>query len=66
MFKIKGFVVLKLVSTMDLTPVSVELELKAYNDSTEEIASLLDSSVQLDSLDVIISSRFRFHYCNLF
>lgn len=41
---------------MDKTPVSVELELKAYKDSTEEIATLLDSTSQLDSMDVIMQS----------
>ena len=45
---------------MDKTPVSVELEIRAYNDSTEEIASYLDSSTQLDTLDVTISSTIRF------
>ena len=42
---------------MSLPPVSVELEMKAYNDSTKEITTLLDSTAQLDSMDVIISSR---------
>ena len=41
---------------MQRTPVSVELELKAYKDSTEEIATLLDSTSQLDSKDVIMQS----------
>ena len=41
---------------MERTPVSVELELKAYKDSTEEIATLLDSTSQLDSMDVIMQS----------
>ena len=45
---------------MDKTPVSVELEIRAYNDSTEEIASYLDSTTQLDTLDVTISSTIRF------
>ena len=36
--------------------ISVELELKAYRNSTEEIATLLDSSSQLDSMDIIITS----------
>ena len=44
-------------SAMSLPPVSVELEMKAYNDSTREITTLLDSTTQLDSMDVIMSSR---------
>lgn len=58
--KKKGFIPLKLIMSMDKTPVSVELEIRAYNDSTEEIASYLDSSTQLDTLDVTISSIYRF------
>ena len=42
---------------MSLPPVSVELEVKAYNNSTNEVATLLDSTSQLDSMDVIMSSR---------
>lgn len=38
--------------------ISVELELKAYHNSTEEIATLLDSTSQLDSMDVIITRKF--------
>ena len=41
---------------MEGTPISVELELKAYSNSTEEIATLLDTSAQLDSMDVIMQS----------
>ncbi len=41
---------------MEGTPISVELELKAYRNSTEEIATLLDTSAQLDSMDVIMQS----------
>ena len=49
---------------MRLPPVSVELEVKAYNNSTNEIATLLDSTSQLDSMDVIMSSRAPL--CDLF
>lgn len=42
--------------TMDGTPVSVELELRAYKDSTSKIAELLPESGSMDTMDVIILS----------
>lgn len=53
-----------LVLRMEGTPISVELELKAYRNSTEEIATLLDTSAQLDSMDVIMQSELWRFFCD--
>ena len=44
---------------MDGTPVSVELELRAYKDSTSKIEELLPESGSMDTMDVIILSWFQ-------
>ena len=47
---------------MSIANVSAEIEMKAYRNSTQEIATLLDTSSQLDSIDVIITSIMFFWY----
>ena len=47
---------------MSVANVSAEIEMKAYRNSTQEIATLLDTSSQLDSIDVIITSILLFWY----
>ena len=43
---------------MSGTPVSVELEIQAYKDSTRKIEELLPESGSMDTMDVIILSWF--------